>query len=337
MRIFNYTNRSPVYNKPFIQEQWKRIDSSVIPFADGPNWISNLGNIYNEDFGCIIDPIVVQRTHVNRIDVFVDYYYNDGTVFEMRRASLARTVLLAFAPIPNADKFDVNHNDSDSTNNKIYNLSWCTHKENIRFAYLNGRMTRHDKDGNLIVKSLLQQETIDKICELLLEGKNYIEIAEETNTSYNIVYSIHHGRTYKEECENYDLGSVPQPIIRESLSDTQLSEICEMLIHQIPHQEIADKIGCSKQTISSIKNGVLYPELYEKYNLGKYKIRDTTRLTKDQKKQMKVFVDDNKNNYASKNDLFRDALRFVGFDAPDKLPQDLRQFVYYNTIYKKSN
>lgn len=275
MRIFNYTNRSPVYNKPFIQEQWKRIDSSVIPFADGPNWISNLGNIYNEDFGCIIDPIVVQRTHVNRIDVFVDYYYNDGTIFEMRRASLARTVLLAFAPIPNADKFDVNHNDSDSTNNKIYNLSWYTHKENIRFAYLNGRMTRHDKDGNLIVKSLLRQETIDKICELLLEGKNYIEIA--------------------------------------------------------------DKIGCSKQTISSIKNGVLYPELYEKYNLGKYKIRDTTRLTKDQKKQMKVFVDDNKNNYASKNDLFRDALRFVGFDAPDKLPQDLRQFVYYNTIYKKSN
>lgn len=141
----------------------------------------------------------------------------------------------------------------------------------------------------------------------------------------------------KRNVKKYDLENIPQPVMREALSDSQLSEICEMLIQQIPHQEIADKIGCSKQTVSSIKNGVLYPELYEKYNLGKYKIRDTTRLTKDQKKQMKDFVENNKYSYTSKNDLFRDALRSVGFDAPDKLPSDLRQFVYYNTVYKKSN
>lgn len=299
--------------------------------------MSNLGNVYNEEIDYIIDPIFVQRTHVNRIDVFIEYYYNDGITTEIRRVSLARAVLLAFAPIPNADKYDVNHNDSDSTNNKLYNLSWCTHKENIKFAYLNGRMTRHDKDGNLIVKRILPQETINKICELLLEGKNYIEIAEETGTSYNIVYSIHHGRTYKEECEDYDLQSVAQPVIRESLTDEQLSEICELIISQTPHQIIADKIGCSKQTISAIKNGVLYPELYLKYNLDRYKTRDTTRLTKDQKKQMKDFIQSNECNYSSKNDLFRDALRFVGFDAPDKLPRNLRQFVYYNTKYKKSN
>ena len=43
MKPFIYANRSPVYNKPFIQEEWKRVDATIYPGADGPCWVSNFG------------------------------------------------------------------------------------------------------------------------------------------------------------------------------------------------------------------------------------------------------------------------------------------------------
>lgn len=48
--------------------------------------------------------------------------------------SVHRQVLLAFTPIPDHEKFDVNHLDGDKTNNCLDNLDWYTKSDNMKHA-----------------------------------------------------------------------------------------------------------------------------------------------------------------------------------------------------------
>jgi len=45
-----------------------------------------------------------------------------------------RVVMMTFNPIIGADKITVDHLDHNPRNNALYNLEWCTKKENIRRA-----------------------------------------------------------------------------------------------------------------------------------------------------------------------------------------------------------
>ena len=62
--------------------------------------------------------------------------------------------LIAAAYIPNPDnKPNINHINGIKTDNKIENLDWCTHAENIRHAY-----------GSGLIKSQAKQTPIINIC-----------------------------------------------------------------------------------------------------------------------------------------------------------------------------
>lgn len=45
--------------------------------------------------------------------------------------SIHRIVMETFNPIEHANKYDVNHKDWDKTNNRLDNLEWVTHSENL--------------------------------------------------------------------------------------------------------------------------------------------------------------------------------------------------------------
>ena len=327
MRIFTYTNRSPVWNKPFILEQWRPIDDNSIQGADGTKFISTFGRVFDTLTNDFVTPSRRLRNKSNKYDLFISIKTIIDGIVDYKYMAISRVLMIVFYPVPNMENLEVNHIDGDTENNCIYNLCWCTHAENVRFAFLNGQITYQNSDEiRYLVHSNFE---LDQICKRIIEGKTYNEIAEEFGILYQVPYMIHRGQIYKEYYDKYNLSSVPIPREREFFAEEELNQIGTMITQRIPLKVIADTMECAASTISDINNGRLYPEIYNKYELWKYQTRNTTRLTKDEKRKLASFVNRNKDSYSSINDLYRDALRYVGMEVPDKIDAKTRQFVYY--------
>lgn len=54
-----------------------------------------------------------------------------------------RIIALLFIPNPN-NCTDVNHKDNNPQNNKLENLEWLTHKENLEYGFTNGNKARNE-------------------------------------------------------------------------------------------------------------------------------------------------------------------------------------------------
>jgi hypothetical protein len=88
---------------------------------------------------------------------------------------LHRLVAEAFIPNPE-NKQQVNHKDSNRTNNHIENLEWVTPEENVQHALKSGRMkgNRGEKNG----RAKLTEEQVEEIREQLGRGVRQVDIAE---------------------------------------------------------------------------------------------------------------------------------------------------------------
>ena len=103
-------------------EIWKRIDS-IEGFEEYHNYeVSNHGRFRNCTTGKILKPRVLKSGYLLvglRLNgVSKDFY-------------LHRLVALAFIPNPN-NLADVDHINSDKTNNAIDNLQWLSHENNVK-------------------------------------------------------------------------------------------------------------------------------------------------------------------------------------------------------------
>lgn len=198
MKPFYFGGYTPIYNKPIIIEQWKRVDSSVYPNADGPSWVSTFGRVWSENTGTIVQPC-----H-NR-----DGYCTINVKINNKHTSLLlhRCIMIAFYPIEGYENLDVNHNDGNKDNCSITNLCWATRGDNIRYAYLNG--LRKTIGGIDHYKAKLTAEEADKIGYLLQQNeltKN--EIAEIIGCTPQMISHIANGTTYKSIYKKYSLYKV---------------------------------------------------------------------------------------------------------------------------------
>ena len=96
---------------------------------DYPNYeVSTLGNVRNIGSGRVLRPIKTKNGYL-QVNLC-----KDGKHF-MRYVHR----LIASVFIPNPDnKPCVNHIDGDKHNNRVENLEWCSHSENMKHAFKTG-------------------------------------------------------------------------------------------------------------------------------------------------------------------------------------------------------
>lgn len=110
--------------------------------------VSNLGNVFSIKKNKILKPTILDNGYLQ-----VDLYKNT----EHKKNNIHRLVAIAFIPNP-YNLPQVNHKDEDKTNNNVWNLEWCTCKENINHGTHNFRsgikhrkpINQYDLQGNFI-------------------------------------------------------------------------------------------------------------------------------------------------------------------------------------------
>ena len=110
--------------------------------------------------------------------------------FNHKRYFLHRLIAETFIPNPDK-KSQVNHKNCNKLDNRIDNLEWCTHKENMEHAKFNNLTPKGSKNGN----SKLTE--FDVLCiKKLLEKTKAKDIAEMFNVTDETIYGIKNNMTW---------------------------------------------------------------------------------------------------------------------------------------------
>lgn len=109
--------------------------------------------------------------------------------------------LVAIAFIPNPENLaQVNHKDFDKLNNDVSNLEWMSAKDNIRHFIDSDRCTRKGEGSQF---SAITESLAVSICEMLQSGAANLEVAENLETTVDVVSKIHSGQSWRHVSKNY--------------------------------------------------------------------------------------------------------------------------------------
>ena len=103
-------------------------------------------------------------------------------------ALVHRLIAQTFIPNPE-NKPEINHKDGNKENNSVFNLEWCTQKENVQHAIKTG--LKNDRK--------VSDEKLNEIRRLISKGKGNTEIEKITGIPRKTVSNIRIGKFYKEK------------------------------------------------------------------------------------------------------------------------------------------
>ncbi len=129
---------------------------------------------------------------VNQVDMFGYYRIQlkkDGISKNFR---IHRLIAMAFIPNPK-NKRCINHKDANKKNNRISNLEWCTHKENLQHAFKKNLV--HRASGENCSSATISDAEAEQIASLLWQRWKTYDIAREIGCSPQVVSKIKAGRT----------------------------------------------------------------------------------------------------------------------------------------------
>lgn len=151
--------------------------------------ITSEGKIYSDNSG-----EMRTRNKKNTTYQLVNLVMEDG---KKKTFKIHRLVMMAFQPVVDMEKLEVNHIDGDKRNNLLENLEWCTASENQLHAFLIGlQKPRRGEKSNF---SKLNEQDIQLIFELRKSGYTQKKISEVVGCSRSNISYILNGKTWQIE------------------------------------------------------------------------------------------------------------------------------------------
>lgn len=192
-------------NTPIVQEHWEIIPKEIFPKPTVQTFfVSSFGRLYNYD-----------RDIIKTLFIRKDGYIGCG--FSKFIVPMHRVVLYTFNPISNFQEMTTNHISMNVRENYLWNLEWCSIKENINKAISYGY--RRNKDfakGEDNSKATIKNYQAEAICRALCTG-NYsnTQIAYSADTTKKIVTHIKNLESFRDIGEKYDVHNSKQPISKK--------------------------------------------------------------------------------------------------------------------------
>lgn len=120
---------------------------------------------------------------------------------KMYSRKVHRLVAEAFIPNPE-NKPTVNHKDGNKRNNRVENLEWATHQENIDHAIQTGL---RDINGMKAPSNVYTDEQVHQVCKMLESGMGGREIAYKLGVSQMLPNRIKYLGKWKSISSQYNI------------------------------------------------------------------------------------------------------------------------------------
>ncbi len=183
MNIFKDENYfDPKFRYP--EEVFKDIE-----WNDGLNKVSNYGRVISVTRNSDYTLYRVLKPTVSTFGYLKVELRNGGKAF-----TIHRLVSIMFIPNPNNHPI-INHIDNCRTNNYYKNLEWCTYSYNTWHAWQTHSKT--NRIGENHPMSLLTNEQILQIIDMINEGYGISEIGRRFNVHRNNIQAMKTGSSYK--------------------------------------------------------------------------------------------------------------------------------------------
>lgn len=187
--------------------------------------------------------------------------------------------LVAFVHIPLVEgKSIINHKNGIKTDNRVENLEWCTHTENMNHAVAN-KFLVHKKGTEHCRASFTKKEVI-KFCKLFEKGKKPIDIAECSSKLYHKITRIYRRDNWIDISKDYNW------VIADNMyKQTSIEEViyyCKLFENGVRPAEIVDSKKNTKMygVLRDIYNRNTYTSISKDFKWDKIRLH---RLSKDRK------------------------------------------------------
>lgn len=155
--------------------------------------VSNLGRVKSIRSG--------KGTYIGRI-VRGGHIYNGYAMVNLSKYGIPkfftvhRLVAFAFLGNPPTPKHEINHKNLIRTDNRVENLEWCTHLENMRHSYRNSNRNQgNERNGN----ARLTWESVREIRRIYSEGGiTQPNLAKVFNVSPTTIWDVVNNKRWKE-------------------------------------------------------------------------------------------------------------------------------------------
>ena len=203
------------------QEELIVLNTSCYPeIPKNRYWVSNKNRIYDNK-----NKKYLSVSHTDPKKNSSPYH---KTSINNKSYSMHRLIMMTFEPLDSSEKMknmQINHKDGDKLNNELWNLEWCTPKDNTLHAYYTGLFVPVYGEDHCCATITDKQAKL--ICDMIASRKyKQREIAEIVGTSLSIVSDISMGKSWKHISKEYDFLKKKHRVPK-NFSFEQINQCCK--------------------------------------------------------------------------------------------------------------